>query len=81
MTRTQTQCADPWGYGGTKEETISKLKTYLQQQQIEASSIDLQPTGETIVCNACGCSNGYKFLIQAQPSYIDKLERLGFVLK
>lgn len=81
MTRTQTQCSDPWGYGSSREENISKLNTYLQQRQIEAGSIDLQPTGETLLCNACGCSNGFKFSLYTQTAFVDTLKRLGFARK
>lgn len=34
MVRTQTQCADDWGYGTTDNETIAKLSAYLVTKRI-----------------------------------------------
>lgn len=41
MTRIQTQCADLLGYGSSKSETIAWLRNFLQQKQIETSSLEL----------------------------------------
>lgn len=79
--RTQTQCADIWGYGATNDATIAKLNSYLLQQKITADKITLQATGEQAACAACVCSNGFVFHVWAKAQYIDSLTTLGFIIK
>jgi hypothetical protein len=81
MTRKQTQCADAWGYGRNKDETITLLKNYLQKKNITTSKIDLLPTGETVLCLACNCSNGMEFHVWLQAQFTDSLKTEGFVIK
>jgi len=81
MIRTQTQCADPWGYGNTNPETIEKLKSYLAKKDITVTNIELQSTGESNVCTACTCSNGFSFHVWADQRYKDTLTREGFVIR
>ena len=81
MVRTQTQCADPWGYGSNNDETTGKLKSYLLQKNILVGAIELRPTGEQVVCLACNCSKGFVFHVKAAGQYIDSLKGQGFALK
>jgi hypothetical protein len=81
LIRTQTQCADVWGYGSKNAATITKLTNYLLQKQITTSKIELQPTGEAMVCTACICSNGYVFHVWAESQYINNLIAEGFTIK
>lgn len=79
--RTQTQCADSWGYGGSNDATIARLNSYLLLQKITAEKITLQASGEQATCAACTCSNGMVFHVWAQPQYIDSLIKQGFTIK
>lgn len=81
MVRTQSQCADPWGYGNTDPETIDRLKHYLTQKNISFSTVHLQSTGEYNTCAACTCSKGFAFHVWTEPRFIDSLTKEGFVLK
>jgi hypothetical protein len=81
MTRGQTQCADPWGYGHNNDETITLLKNYLLQKNISVSKIELKPTGETVFCLACTCSNGNAFHVWSSARFIDSLKSVGFTVK
>jgi hypothetical protein len=81
MVRTQTQCADAWGYGASSDETITKLTSYLLQKNIITSKTTLQSTGEAMVCNACTCSSGFVFHVWVQSQYINALTAEGFTIK
>jgi hypothetical protein len=81
MTRKQTQCADPWGYGHNSDETITLLKNYLLEKNISPGKIALQPTGETVFCLACTCSNGNEFHVWLSAQFIDSLKIEGFAVK
>lgn len=81
MVRVQTQCADPWGYGSNKDESIEKLKNYLLKKKITVAKITLEDTGEGITCYACNCSRGASFHVWVQGTYIHALEGEGFTVK
>ena len=81
MVRTQTQCADDWGYGTTDNETIAKLSAYLASKKITTSKITLAATGLQSVCQACTCSKGFEFHVWSQANYIDSLTSLGFTIR
>lgn len=78
LKKKQTQCADPWGYGTTEEETVGKLKDYLIKKAILVNTISMKATPEQAVCQACICSNGYTFYVQADQQYADDLKAEGF---
>lgn len=61
MVRTQTQCADPWGYGASNDETVTKLKDYLRKKILLPFRVELQPANIEFVCQACTCSKGFVF--------------------
>ena len=79
--RTQTQCADSWGYGNSNDETLVKLKNYLLQQQVTVVKIELQASGEQNACAACTCSRGFVFHVWASSQHINALTGLGFTIK
>jgi hypothetical protein len=82
MIRIQTQCTDPWGYGRSKAETIALLKEYLLKKKITINAIDLQSTGETLLCQACHCSSGNQFHVWLTDlKLIDSLKKEGFVIR
>ncbi len=76
--RTQTQCADQWGYGSTSDSTILRLKSYLLQKGIVSTRIELVSTGEQVQCNACTCSRGFTFHVFADKRYLSALAAEGF---
>jgi hypothetical protein len=78
LQRKQTQCADPWGYGATEQETVSKLKDYLTKKEILVNALSMKATPEQAVCQACTCSNGFTFYVQADEQYIAALKLEGF---
>ncbi|MEO5681925.1 MAG: hypothetical protein ABIQ88_04745 [Chitinophagaceae bacterium] len=80
MVRTQTQCADAWGYGNTAEATITRLADYLSQKNIATSKITILATGETLVCDACTCSKGFVFHVWTASKYIADLKKEGFII-
>jgi hypothetical protein len=78
LKRKQTQCADPWGYGATEQETVSKLKDYLEKKSILVIAISLKNTQDAAVCLACSCASGSTFYIRADDQYIAALKLEGF---
>jgi hypothetical protein len=54
----QTQCADPWQYGSTDAETISKISTYLRTNNYGFTSVDIRSVNSGAVCLACTCPTG-----------------------
>ncbi|MEP6747392.1 MAG: hypothetical protein ABJB86_06685 [Bacteroidota bacterium] len=81
MVRTQTQCADAWGYGKDNNETIAILSAYLSHRQIIPSKIQLQQTGEEVTCNACTCSRGFVFHVWVENKYVSILAAQNFTAK
>ena len=81
MVRTQTQCADAWGYGESNEETITKLTNFLLQKNIVVAKITLQSTGEEVTCLACTCSRGYIIHVWVEQQYTERLSKEGFTRK
>ncbi len=78
LKRDQTQCADPWGYGGSEQETLNQLKDYLLKKSIEVTSISIKKISTGATCLACTCTNGSKFYITADQKYWDALKLEGF---
>jgi hypothetical protein len=78
LKRDQTQCADPWGYGGSEQETLNQLRDYLLKKNIELTSLSIKKVSSAATCLACTCTNGSRFYITADEKYWDALKLEGF---
>jgi hypothetical protein len=78
LKRDQTQCADPWGYGGSEQETLNRLREYLLKKNIELTSLSMKKVSPAATCLACTCTNGNTFYITADEKYRDALKLEGF---
>jgi hypothetical protein len=78
LKRDQTQCADPWGYGASDQETLDQLRDYLSKKNIELTSLSIKKESTAATCLACTCTNGSRFYITADEKYRDALKLEGF---
>ncbi len=77
----QTQCADPWGYGPTDQETKSKLGFFLDSIGVDYSNLSFARINPGQVCNACFCKSGGVFTLKTTEPFVETLIEKGFQKK
>lgn len=77
----QTQCADPWGYGPTDQETKNKLEFFLDTIGVDYSGLSFERINPGQVCNACFCISGRLFTLKTSESFVETLIKKGFKRK
>jgi hypothetical protein len=79
MRKAQTQCADAWGYGSNMNETVTRLKNYLQSKGIAVYDIGAVDEGRMAACLACTCRTNFRFDVAVGPMDTTAMEAEGFV--
>ncbi len=81
MIYNQTQCADPWGYGPTDQETKNKLGAFLDSMGVDYSNLHFKRTNPGQVCDACFCISGGVFTLNTKEAFVETLIKKGFKRK
>lgn len=76
----ETQCANPWEFSRDTDAYKNHIKTYLQEEGVQAQDIQIldEMPPETAVCMACTCWSGNNIYISIPASQVDEAEKLGF---
>ena len=76
-----TQCSEEWQFGANDSETLTNIKLFLKENEIEVKTITITEPDGKIYCAACNCPSGRIINLSADIKYLKKLQELGYVQK
>ena len=76
----ETGCSNPWSVSNNDSDYQNKVKSYLEQHDIEVKYISISNDGPISGCESCLCTTGRRINITIYESDKHRALELGFFL-